>query len=125
MKRLALFISLAIMAIACTQKEIVPEITCEVDKVAVPVNGTLDEDIFVSFTSNVPWKASIKESVDWCKVSPAEGEAGERKVKLIIAETKELDARTATLIISANTAFKEIAIVQGQVDAFELAATEA
>lgn len=125
MKKLALFVSLAIMAIACTQKEIVPEITCEVDKVAVPVNGTLDEDIFVSFTSNVPWKASIKESVDWCKVSPAEGEAGEGKVKLIIAETKELDARTATLIISANTAFKEIAIVQGQVDAFELAATEA
>lgn len=125
MKKLALFVSLAIMAIACTQKEIVPEITCEVDKVAVPVNGTLDEDIFVSFTSNVPWKASIKESVDWCKVSPAEGAAGEGKVKLIIAETKELDARTATLILSANTAFKEIAIVQGQVDAFELAATEA
>lgn len=125
MKKLALFVSLAIMAIACTQKEIVPEITCEVDKVAVPVNGTLDEDIFVSFTSNVPWKASIKESVDWCKVSPAEGAAGEGKVKLIIAETKELDARTATLILSANTAFKEISIVQGQVDAFELAATEA
>lgn len=125
MKKLALFVSLAIMAIACTQKEIVPEITCEVDKVAVPVNGTLDEDIFVSFTSNVPWKASIKESVDWCKVSPAEGAAGEGKVKLIIAETKELDARTATLILSANTAFKEIAIVQGQVDAFELVETEA
>ena len=125
MKKLALFVSLAIMAIACTQKEIVPEITCEVDKVAVPVNGTLDEDIFVSFTSNVPWKASIKESVDWCKVSPAEGAAGEGKVKLIVSETKELDARTATLILSANTAFKEIAIVQGQVDAFELAATEA
>ena len=125
MKRLALFISLAIMAIACTKTVITPEITCNVDEVTVPVNGTIDEDIFVSFTSNVAWKAAIKENVDWCKVSPAEGEAGEAKLKLIVAETKELDARSATLTITAETAIKEIKIVQGQVDAFELAATEA
>ena len=125
MKRLALFISLAIMAIACTKTVITPEITCSVDEVTVPVNGTIDEDIFVSFTSNVAWKAAIKENVDWCKVSPAEGEAGDAKLKLIVVETKELDARTATLTITAETAIKEIKIVQGQVDAFELAATEA
>lgn len=125
MKRLALFISLAIMAIACTKTVITPEITCNVDEVTVPVNGTIDEDIFVSFTSNVAWKAAIKENVDWCKVSPAEGEAGDAKLKLIVAETKELDARSATLTITAETAIKEIKIVQGQVDAFELAATEA
>ena len=83
MKRLALFISLAIMAIACTKTVITPEITCSVDEVTVPVNGTIDEDIFVSFTSNVAWKAAIKENVDWCKVSPAEGEAGDASAELV------------------------------------------
>ncbi|MDD5892393.1 MAG: BACON domain-containing protein, partial [Bacteroidales bacterium] len=111
---------LAIMAVACVKHEITPEIKCEVDEVSVPVSGTIEEDIFVSFSSNVKWTAAIKEVVDWCQVTPESGEAGDAKVRLIVAETEELDPREVTLIITAGVATKEIKVVQGQVDAFEL-----
>ncbi len=120
MKKLALFVMLAIMAVACVKHEITPEIKCEVDEVSVPVSGTIEEDIFVSFSSNVKWTAAIKEVVDWCQVTPESGEAGDAKVRLIVAETDELDPREVTLIITAGVANKEIKVVQGQVDAFEL-----
>ena len=89
---------LAIMAVACVKHEITPEIKCEV---SVPVSGTIEEDIFVSFSSNVKWTAAIKEVVDWCQVTPESGEAGDAKVRLIVAETEELDPREVTLIITA------------------------
>lgn len=120
MKKLALFVMLAIMAVACVKHEITPEIKCEVDEVSVPVSGTIEEDVFVSFSSNVKWTAAIKEVVDWCQVTPESGEAGDAKVRLIVAETDELDPREVTLIITAGVATKEIKVVQGQVDAFEL-----
>ena len=62
MKKLALFVSFAaILMVGCKEDDpIVPEIICDTDVVNVPVAGTEDVDIFVTFTSNVDWIASIR-----------------------------------------------------------------
>ena len=127
MKKLALFVSLAAVLMAGCKKDdpIVPEIKCDTDIVNVPVSGTEDEDIFVTFTSNVNWTASIKESVNWVSVSPASGTSADGRVKLIVLPTEENDPREATLVLAADTAVKEIKVVQAQVDAFALTETEA
>ncbi|MGM9768887.1 MAG: BACON domain-containing protein [Candidatus Cryptobacteroides sp.] len=127
MKKLALFVSLAAILMAGCKKDdpIVPEIKCDTDVVNVPVAGTEDEDIFVTFTSNVNWTASIKENAAWISVSPASGTSADGRVKLIVLPTEENDPREATLVLAADTAVKEIKIVQAQVDAFALTETGA
>ena len=127
MKKLALFISLAaILMVGCKKDNpVVPEIICDTDVVNVPVAGTEDEDIFVTFTSNVNWTASIKENAAWVSVSPASGTSADGRVKLIVLPTEENDPREATLVLTADTAVKEIKVVQAQVDAFSLAETSA
>ena len=127
MKKLALFVSFAaILMVGCKKDNpVVPEIICDTDVVNVPVAGTEDEDIFVTFTSNVNWTASIKENAAWVSVSPASGTSADGRVKLIVLPTEENDPREATLVLTADTAVKEIKVVQAQVDAFSLAETSA
>ena len=127
MKKLALFVSLAaILMVGCKKDNpVVPEIICDTDVVNVPVAGTEDEDIFVTFTSNVDWIASIKENAAWVSVSPASGISADGRVKLIVLPTEENNPREATLVLAAGTAVKEIKVVQAQVDAFSLAETSA
>ncbi|MGM9739615.1 MAG: BACON domain-containing protein [Candidatus Cryptobacteroides sp.] len=127
MKKLALFVSLAAILMAGCKKDdpVIPEIKCDTDVVNVPVAGTEDEDIFVTFTSNVNWTASIKENVNWVSVSPASGTSADGRVKLIVLSTEENDPREATLVLTADTAVKEIKVVQAQVDAFSLVETSA
>ena len=86
MKKLALLVSFAaILMVGCKEDDpIIPEIICDTDVVKVPVQGTEDEDIFVTFTSNVDWTARIKESVDWVTVSPASGTSADGRLRLIV-----------------------------------------
>lgn len=128
MKKLALLVSFAaILMVGCKEDDpIIPEIICDTDVVNVPVMGTEDEDIFVTFTSNVDWTARIKESVDWVTVSPASGTPADGRLRLIVVPTQANDPRQATLVITAGeTAVKEISILQAQVDAFALVETSA
>ena len=123
MKKLALLVSFAaILMVGCKEDDpIIPEIICDTDVVKVPVQGTEDEDIFVTFTSNVDWTARIKESVDWVTVSPASGTSADGRLRLIVVPTQANDPRQATLVITAGeTAVKEITVLQAQVDAVAL-----
>lgn len=128
MKKIVL-LTMAVMAMmfaSCKKAPIIPEITCDSDIVNVPIQGTEDEDIFVTFTSNVDWKAKIKETVNWISVSPASGTSAEGRIKLIVAPTEDKDPRQATLVITAGeTAVKEITVIQAQVDAFSLVESSA
>lgn len=67
--------ALAIALTACKKEEqIVPEIKADKTEINVPVTGTEDaeEDVFIVFTANVDWTASV-QNASWLTITPAKG----------------------------------------------------
>lgn len=123
MKKIALFLSMAVLAMACEKPISEPKITAP-DEVSIPVEGTEEVDVFVEFNSTAAWTASLKEASDWCLISPDKGEAGDAKVKVIATASDSKDPRVATLVITAGVTVKEVSLVQGYVPAFDIVETE-
>lgn len=122
MKRIALFIAIAIAAIACNPEEqIVPEVTVHTDEatLVIPTEGG---DVQIAFDANVEWTASLKEATaaDWCTISPSSGAAGSTSLKVIALENTTNDNRVVTVVITAQTAKKEVKVTQLQKDALVL-----
>lgn len=122
MKRIALFIAIAIAAIACNPEEqIVPEVTVHTDEatLVIPTEGG---DVQIAFDANVEWTASLKEATaaDWCTITPSAGEAGSTSLKVIALENTTNDNRVVTVVITAQTAKKEVKVTQLQKDALVL-----
>ena len=114
--------ALAIALSACKKEEqIVPEIKADKTEINVPVTGTEDaeEDVFIVFTANVDWTASV-QNAEWLTITPAKGTPEKGKIKLIAEASTEKDPRTAVVVVTAGTAKKEFKVIQGQVDAFSL-----
>ena len=122
MKRIALFMAIAIAAIACKPEEqIVPEVTVHTDEatLVIPTEGG---DVQIAFDANVEWTAAIKEATaaDWCTITPSTGAAGSTSLKVIALENTTNDNRVATVVITAQTAKKEVKVTQLQKDALVL-----
>ena len=122
MKRIALFIAIAIAAIACKPEEqIVPEVTVHTDEatLVIPTEGG---DVQIAFDANVEWTASLKEATaaDWCTITPSSGAAGSTSLKVIVLENTTNDNRVVTVVITAQTAKKEVKVTQLQKDALVL-----
>ena len=122
MKRIALFIAIAIAAIACKPEEqIVPEVTVHTDEatLVIPTEGG---DVQIAFDANVEWTAALKEATaaDWCTITPSAGEAGSTSLKVIALENTTNDNRVVTVVITAQTAKKEVKVTQLQKDALVL-----
>ena len=122
MKRIALFMAIAIAAIACNPEEqIVPEVTVHTDEatLVIPTEGG---DVQIAFDANVEWTASLKEATaaDWCTITPSSGEAGSTSLKVIALENTTNDNRVVTVVITAQTAKKEVKVTQLQKDALVL-----
>lgn len=122
MKRIALFIAIAIAAIACNPEEqIVPEVTVHTDEatLVIPTEGG---DVQIAFDANVEWTAALKETTaaDWCTITPSAGEAGSTSLKVIALENTTNDNRVVTVVITAQTAKKEVKVTQLQKDALVL-----
>ena len=122
MKRIALFIAIAIAAIACKPEEqIVPEVTVHTDEatLVIPTEGG---DVQIAFDTNVEWTASLKEATaaDWCTITPSSGAAGSTSLKVIALENTTNDNRVVTVVITAQTAKKEVKVTQLQKDALVL-----
>ena len=122
MKRIALFIAIAIAAIACNPEEqIVPEVTVHTDEatLVIPTEGG---DVQIAFDANVEWTASLKEATaaDWCTITPSSGAAGSTSLKVIALENTTNDNRVVTVVITAQTAKKEVKVTQLQKDALVL-----
>ena len=89
MKRIAIFLAIAIAAISCMQEETVtPEI-----KVLTPAEELVlscEEGIIpVAFNVNVDWKAEIKEAEaqQWCGITPSKGgQPGDNVLNVICIE---------------------------------------
>ncbi|MBE6232712.1 MAG: hypothetical protein E7118_08260 [Bacteroidales bacterium] len=122
MKKIALFMAIAIAAIACNPEEkIVPEVTVNTDEatLVIPTDGG---DVQVVFDANVEWTAALKDAAaaDWCTITPSNGAAGANSIKVIALENKTNDNRTATIVITAQTAKAEVTVTQLQKDALVL-----
>ena len=117
MKRIALFLAMAVAAVACTpEQQITPEVNL-VSDVSSLVIAQEGGNILVDFDANVEWTAAFKEPVDWATISPANGPAGPGMVKVIALKNETNDNRVATVVISAQSATKEFSVTQLQKDA--------
>lgn len=125
MKRIAIFLAIAIAAVSCVQEETVtPEI-----KVTTPAEELVlssDEGILpVAFNVNVDWTAEIKEpeAREWCTVSPAKGgKPGDNVLNVICIANAGTENRTATLVIKALDAVHEMVLTQLQKDVLVITA---
>lgn len=116
----------AMAVIACDPSEsIVPEINVTSTETTIPVEGTDDMSFKVTFNANVDWKAALKTQVDWCGITPTSGVAGDASVTVIAEANPTKENRSVVLVITADSAVKEIELTQLQTNAFELVATEA
>ena len=79
---------------------------------AIPVTGNTVE---VTVDAAAEW--AIAGVPEWLTVSPASGAAGPNKVKVIAVENETNDNRTVTVVITAQTAVKEVVVTQLQKDA--------
>ena len=114
--------AIAIAAIACDPEEqIVPEVTVHTDEatLVIPTEGG---DVQIAFDANVEWTAALKEATaaDWCTITPSTGAAGSTSLKVIALENTTNDNRVATVVITAQTAKKEVKVTQLQKDALVL-----
>ena len=114
--------AIAIAAIACNPEEqIVPEVTVHTDEatLVIPTEGG---DVQIAFDANVEWTAALKEATaaDWCTVTPSTGAAGSTSLKVIALENTTNENRVVTVVITAQTAKKEVKVTQLQKDALVL-----
>ena len=103
----------AIAAIACKKEDpIVPEIKVTTTEFTLPLAGTEDMSYKVQFNANVDWTAALKETTEWCTITPASGVAGDASVTVIALENPTEEQRTVTLVLTAGTAVKELVLTQ-------------
>lgn len=116
MKKIALFLAIAVAAVACKKEDTVtPEVNVLSDAASLVIEQEGGE-VFIDFDSNVAWTAAVKDA-DWCTISPASGAAGAGKIKVIAVENDTNDNRTATVVITAQSVVKEVAVTQLQKNA--------
>ena len=117
MKKIALFLAIVVAAIACEpEAQVTPEVNVLSEATALVIAQDGGEAL-IDFDANVEWTAAFKEATDWCTLSPASGAAGANKVKVIAVENTTNDNRTVTVVITAQTAVKEVTVTQLQKDA--------
>lgn len=116
----------AIAVIACNPDEtVVPGVEVTSTETNIPQEGSEDMSFKVNFKATVAWTAALKETQDWCSVSPSSGEAGDASVTIIALPNPDKGDRTVTLVLTAGTAVKEVTLTQLPVSAFELVQSEA
>lgn len=124
MKRIALFIALAVTAIACQTKEeqqVTPEVkilTAE-SELILPTDGG---PLTIDFSANVDWTAELTGDING-SIAPKSGKAGEGKVTLTAMPNQGHDNITATVTIKAQGAEAKTVITQLQKDAIVAGAT--
>ena len=122
MKRIALFFAVAVAAIACTPEEnVTPELAVvpAESELVLPTEGG---ELTIQFTTNVDWRAEVKEAEakEWCSLSPASGKPGENTLKVIALENEGTENRTVTVVFKALELTQEIVVTQLQKDALVL-----
>ena len=119
MKKIFLFLAVAVAAIACTPEEtITPEVNVLSEASALVIAQEGGEAL-IDFDANVEWTAEFKDAATatWCSLSPKSGVAGASKVKVVAIENDGNNNREVVVVIKAQTAQAEVTVSQLQKDA--------
>lgn len=130
MKRIALFLAVAVAAIACQPKEEVTpasvEVTTPESELVIPCTGSAETPLQIAFTSALEWTAEVvftEGEEPWCLAAPLAGKAGEALVSIQAEAYTGADNRTAKLVITSGDLVKEVPFTQLQKNALNIVKT--
>lgn len=126
MKKIALFLSIVVAAIACDKVEPItpPEFDFANPDVLIPYQGSEDESLKLEFTTNVAWTAELDQTYDWVSISPKSGEAGEASITVIATPNDKAEVRSAVITVKAGVSVLVFDVVQEAYPALEVEPTE-
>lgn len=126
MKKIALFLSIVVAAIACEQVEPVtpPVFDFANPDVLVPYQGSEDENLKLNFTVNMDWVAELDQTYDWVNIAPKSGAAGEASITVIALPNTKSVERTAVITVTAGVSVLTFDIVQEAYPALSIEPTE-
>lgn len=125
MKKIALFLSIVVAAIACDKVDPVtpPEFDFANPDVLVPYQGSEDENLKLEFTTNVDWTAELDQTYDWVTITPKSGKAGEAAITVIATPNAGAE-RTAVITVKAGVSVLVFDVVQEGYPAVTVEPTE-
>ena len=125
MKKIALFLSIVVAAIACDKVDPVtpPEFDFANPDVLVPYQGSEDENLKLEFTTNVDWTAELDQTYDWVTITPKSGKAGEAAITVIATPNTGAE-RTAVITVKAGVSVLVFDVVQEGYPAVTVEPTE-
>ena len=126
MKKIALFLSIVVAAIACDKVDPVtpPEFDFANPDVLVPYQGSEDENLKLEFTTNVDWTAELDQTYDWVTITPKSGKAGEAAITVIATPNNEAEVRSAVITVKAGVSVLVFDVVQEAYPALSIDPTE-
>ena len=120
MKKLYLFLALALLAIGCQKPKEDPKITLSSPaEVAIANTGATET---ITFSSNYDWTASCADK-EWVSLSPASGDAGTGTIKVTFLKNDVDSDRSTTVTIKAETASAQVKFTQAAKNVLSLAET--
>ena len=119
MKRIALFLSLALMAAAC-QELAQDNGKLTIDEAALTQQFVTEGGVAeVKFTATGDWNVQQYNTnhYTWASINPTSGEAGENTVYITVLKNETNDNRDFSFLLNTGADSKEIKVIQKQKDA--------
>ena len=125
MKKIALFLSIVVAAIACEQVDPVtpPEFDFANPDVVIPYQGSEDESLKLEFKVNLDWTAELDNTYDWLQITPKSGKAGDASIT-VIATPNTGAARNAVITVKAGVSVLVFDVCQEGYPSLEIEPTE-
>ena len=117
MKKIAIFLSIVVAAIACDKVDPVtpPEVDFANPDVVIPFQGSEEEPVVLSFKVNVDWTAELDQAYDWLSIAPTSGKAGEAAIEIYASENESEEVRAAVVKVKAGVSVLSFDVVQNGV----------
>lgn len=119
MKRIALFLSIALIGAACTDlSQTGGKLT--IDEAALTQQfATAGGVAEVKFTTDCDWNVQQYNTnhYSWASITPTNGEAGENTIYITALKNENTDGREFAFLLNAGADSKEIKVIQKQKDA--------
>lgn len=114
MKKIALFLSIVVAAIACDKVDPItpPEVDFANPDVVIPFQGSEEEPIVLSFKANVDWTAELDQAYDWLSIAPTSGKAGEAAIEIYAAENEAEEVRAAVIKVKVGVSVLTFDVIQ-------------
>lgn len=119
MKRIALFLSVVLMAVACSDlSQTGGKLT--IDEAALTQQfATAGGVVEVNFTTDCDWNVQQYNTnhYSWASITPTSGNAGENTIYITALKNENTDGREFAFLLNAGSDSKEIKVIQKQKDA--------